>query len=80
MSLASSAGQGKRLAPAAKREILIHALRTAVSRTKLINTTLETISVQLRHRQVVTVEQTMQWLRDENLTQYVQIGPKGGAS
>jgi hypothetical protein len=78
MSISESAGQGKRLDPAAEREILIHALRTAVSRTKLINTTLETISVQLRHRQVTT-EQAMQWLRDENLNQYLQLGPKGGA-
>ena len=73
MSMASSAGQGKRLDPAAEREILIHALRTAVSRTKLFNTTLETISVQLRHRQV-TVEQTMQWLQDENLTAPSEAG------
>ena len=79
MSITSSTGQGKRLDPAAEREILIHALRTAVSRTKLINTTLETISVQLRHRQVST-EQAMQWICDEGLEQYLRLGPKGGAT
>jgi hypothetical protein len=79
MSLTESAGQGKRLDPAAEREILIHALRTAVSRTKLITTTLEAISVQLRHRQVST-EQAKQWIEDESLSQYLQLGPKAGAS
>ena len=79
MSLTESAGQGKRLDPAAEREILIHALRTAVSRTKLITATLETISVQLRHRQVST-EQAKKWVEDESLSQYLQLGPKAGAS
>ena len=78
MSIAGSVGQGKRLDPAAQRELLIHALRTAVSRTKLISTVLETISVQLRHRQV-TSEQALQWVRDERLEQYLQLAPKASA-
>jgi hypothetical protein len=77
--LPESAVQGKRLDPAAQRELLIHGLRTAVSRTRLITTTLETISVQLRHRQVST-EQAIEWIRDEGLAHYLQLGPKGGAS
>jgi hypothetical protein len=79
MRITASVGQGKRLDPAAEREVLIHALRTAVSKTRLITATLETISVQLRHRQVTT-EQALQWIADEGLNQYLQFGPKGGAS
>ena len=73
--LPESAVNGKRLDPAAQRELLIHGLRTAVSRTKLITSTIEAISVQLRHRQITT-EQAVQWVHDEGLDQYLQFGPK----
>jgi hypothetical protein len=77
-SLPESAVNGKRLDPAAQREILIHGLRAAVSKTKLITATLETISVQLRHRQITT-EQAIQWARDEGVERYLQFGPTAGA-
>jgi hypothetical protein len=79
VSITASAGHGKRLDPAAERELLIHGLRTAVSKTRLITATLESISVQLRHRQITT-EQAYQWIADEGLSQYLQFGPKGGAA
>jgi hypothetical protein len=73
MSVTARVGQGKRLDPTEEREVLIHVLRTAVSRTRLITATLEAIGVHLHHRQITT-EQAYQWIRDENLTQYLQFG------
>jgi hypothetical protein len=78
-SLQHGAGQGKALDPAAAREMLLHSLRTATAKTRLITSTLETITVQLRHRQVST-EQALEWIRAEGLDGYLQFGPKGGAS
>jgi hypothetical protein len=71
-------GHGKRQDPAAQREMLLHALRTGTARARLNTSTLETIAVQLRHRQITT-EQATRWIHDEGLDQYLQLGPKGGA-
>jgi hypothetical protein len=77
-SIPNSTAQGKRLDPAAQRELLIHALRTAESKSRLTTATIEAISVQLRHRQITT-EQAVEWIRSEGLEHYLQFGPKGGA-
>jgi hypothetical protein len=63
--------------PAGERELLIHALRTAVARSRLVTNALETIGVSLRHK-AVTTEEAMAWLRDEGLLPHVQFGPGGG--
>jgi hypothetical protein len=52
--------------PAAEREYLIHALRTAAARS-------------LRHKSVST-DEAMKWLHDEGILDHVQLGPPGGAS
>jgi tyrosyl-tRNA synthetase len=79
MSLHSETDAVKRTDPAAQREILIHLLRGAQGRARLNATTLETIMIQLKHRQV-TVEQAWQWIREQDLENYLQLGPKGGVS
>jgi hypothetical protein len=57
---------------AGERELLIHSLRTAVARSRLVTNTLETIGVSLRHKQVST-EEAMNWLHEEGLLNEVQI-------
>jgi hypothetical protein len=64
--------------PAAEREYLLHALRTAAARSRLETNVLDTIGVSLRHKQV-SCDQALEWLRDEGLLRYVQIGPPGSA-
>lgn len=63
--------------PAGERELLIHALRTAVARSRLVINALETIGVSLRHN-AVTTDQAMTWLDEERLLHLVYFGP--GAS
>jgi len=75
-NLQQSSAPGK-TNPAGERELLIHALRTAVARSRLVTNALETIGVSLRHKSVTT-EQAMAWLRDEGLLPHVQFGPGGG--
>jgi hypothetical protein len=65
--------------PAAEREYLIHALRTAAARSRLVNNLLDTIGVSLRHK-AITTDAAMKWLSDEGVLDHVQIGPPGGAS
>jgi len=60
---------------AGEREILIHTLRTAVARERLIVNTLETIGVSLRHK-VVDAEGAMLWLKDERLLHLIDFGPQ----
>jgi hypothetical protein len=64
--------------PAAEREYLIHALRTAAARSRLVTNVLETVGVSLRHK-AVTTDEAMKWLHDEHVLDYVQIGPPGAA-
>jgi hypothetical protein len=68
--------------PAAEREYLLHALRTAAARARLVTNVIDTVGVSLRHR-AVTVDEAMQWLADEGVLCHVQIGPSpktdGGA-
>jgi hypothetical protein len=56
---------------AGQRELLIHALRTAASRSRLTTNVLETVSVQLRHRQI-TCDEAIAWLRAEGVLDLVQ--------
>jgi hypothetical protein len=65
--------------PAAEREYLLHALRTAATRSRLVTNLLDTIGVSLRHKQV-SVDEAMKWLADEGLLDHVQLGPPGSAS
>jgi hypothetical protein len=62
----------------AERELLIHALRTATARSRLVTNVLETVGVSLRHK-AVTTDEAMKWLHDEHVLDYVQIGPPGAA-
>jgi hypothetical protein len=64
--------------PAAEREYLLHALRTAATRSRLVTNVLDSVGVSLRHK-AVTVDQAMRWLADEGVLTYVHVGPKGGA-
>jgi hypothetical protein len=69
-----SSAPGKHNNPAGERELLIHALRTAVARSRLVVNALETIGVSLRHH-AVTTDQAMSWLDEEGLLHLVHIGP-----
>jgi hypothetical protein len=62
---------------AGEREILIHSLRLAVARARLAVNLLETVGVSLRHK-MVTVDQAMEWLRDEGMLAHIEI--PGGPS
>jgi hypothetical protein len=77
-SLAPSSAPGKHN-PAGERELLIHALRTAVARSRLVTNALETIGVSLRHN-AVTTDQAMNWLDEEQLLDLVHFGPPSVAS
>jgi hypothetical protein len=57
-----------------EREYLMHALRQASARSRLITNTIETVGVSLRHRAVST-DDAMQWLRDEGIIDLIQLGP-----
>ena len=63
---------------AGERELLIHALRTATARSRLVTNALETIGVSLRHN-AVTADQAMAWLQQEKLLDHVDFGPAGDA-
>jgi hypothetical protein len=59
---------------AGERELLIHTLRLAVARSRLITNTLETIGVSLRHR-AVDCDAAMLWLKEEGLLDWLELGP-----
>jgi hypothetical protein len=63
---------------AGEREFLIHALRCATARARLVTNVLETVGVSLRHK-AVTTDEAMKWLHDEHVLDYVQIGLPGAA-
>ena len=65
--------------PQAERELLIHALRTATARSRLITNQLESVGVMVRHR-CVTVEQAMQELADEGILDLIEFRRPGSAS
>src|SRR5262245_35679398 len=59
-----------------ERELLGHALRTAVNKARHTSSLLEQISVQFRHK-LISPDQALDWLRRENLLHLVQIGLPG---
>ena len=72
-----SAPDKSKMDPAGERELLIHLLRTATARSRLITNVLETVGVSLRHRQVNT-EEAMKWLNEEGVLDLIELGPPGG--
>jgi hypothetical protein len=60
---------------AGQRELLIHAIRAAVSRSRLVVNSLESIGVALRHN-AVTTDQAIAWLKEENLLSHIHFGPE----
>jgi hypothetical protein len=71
--------QSASINPAAEREYLMHALRTAAARARLTTNVLDTIGVSLRHKKVST-DEAMAWLKDEGLLDHLHFGPVGDAS
>jgi hypothetical protein len=65
--------------PAAEREYLLHALRTAATRSRLTTNVLDTIGVSLRHK-AIDVDGAMKWLAEEGLLDCIQLGPPGAQS
>lgn len=61
--------------PAAEREYLIYALRTAAARARLVTNVLDTVGVSLRHK-AIAPDDALKWLADEGVLCHVQIGPK----
>ena len=59
--------------PAGELELLIHSIRLAVTRSRLVTNTLETVGVALRHKQI-TPDKALAWLRSEGLLDHVQLG------
>jgi hypothetical protein len=79
-SLPQGSAPGKsKIDSAGERELLIHALRTATARSRLVTNVLETVGVSLRHR-AVTTEDAMKWLSEEGVLDHVQFGPTGAKS
>jgi hypothetical protein len=67
----------KRSAPvntAGERELLIHSLRLAVARSRLVTNVLETVGVSLRHR-AIDCDAAMRWLAEEGLLDWLELGP-----
>jgi hypothetical protein len=77
MTISKEAAPGNN--PQAERELLIHALRTATARSRLITNQLESVGVMLRHR-CVTTEQAMQELADEGILDLIEFRRPGSAS
>lgn len=76
-SLQQGSAPGKsKIDPAGERELLIHALRLAVARSRLVTNVLETIGVSLRHR-AVSCDDALKWLSEEGLLAHVELGPGG---
>jgi hypothetical protein len=71
-----SAPDKSKIDSAGERELLIHALRTATARSRLVTNVLETVGVSLRHRQV-NCDEAMQWLHEEGVLNHVEFGPGG---
>jgi hypothetical protein len=59
---------------AGEGELLIHSLRLAVARARLVVNALETVGVSLRHK-AVDVDGAMQWLAEEQLLDWLELGP-----
>jgi hypothetical protein len=59
---------------AGDRELLMQILRAAAARSRLITHTLETIGTALRQR-AVSIEDAMQWARDEAIIELLDFGP-----
>jgi hypothetical protein len=64
---------------AGERELLIHVLRQATARSRLITNILETVGVSLRHR-AISAEDAMRWLKEEGVLDLLQFGPSGPKS
>jgi hypothetical protein len=76
-SLQQGSAPGKsKMDSAGEREILIHSLRLAVARSRLVTNVFETVGVSLRHKQI-TPEAAMEWLRDEGLLSHIEIPGAG---
>jgi hypothetical protein len=59
---------------AGERELLIHSLRLATARARLVVNSLETVGVSLRHRAVYT-DGAMKWLAEEGLLDWLETHP-----
>jgi hypothetical protein len=55
---------------------LIHALRTAAARSRLVTNLLDTIGVSLRHK-AIDCDAAMEWIAQEGLLDHIQLGPTG---
>jgi hypothetical protein len=59
---------------AGERELMIHSLRLAVAKSRLITNSLETVGVSLRHK-AISVEDAMKWLAEEGLLSWLEFAP-----
>jgi hypothetical protein len=76
ISEGSTSGKGKYDPATDERIGLLHALQAAISRARLIVSTLEQINVALRHR-TVTTAQAKKWLVDEGVSHLVKLSGGG---
>ena len=59
-----------------ERDLLLNALRAGSIQSRLISTQLDSVNLSLRHRSI-TCRQALDWLRKDNLLQWVRLGPEG---
>jgi hypothetical protein len=72
----SASGKGKYDPAASERINLLHAIQAAISRSRLVTNTLESINVALRHRTITTAE-AITWLEQERLLSQLQVRARG---
>ncbi len=58
---------------AGERELLLHALRLASARSRLLTNVFDSVGVSLRHKQI-DCTCAMEWLRDEGALDFLDLG------
>jgi hypothetical protein len=60
----------------AERDVLLGALRTGAARSQLITNVLKTVGTCLAG-QTITADEPLEWVADEELLDWIRLGPEG---
>ena len=63
----------------AEREVLLAALRTGAAQSQLITNVLKTVGTCLAG-QTITTDEALEWVADEELLEWIRLGPEGRQS